>query len=209
MSYAGLFDPHKFNSAAQGKAHFIALETLLADPTNQVLGFTHVLNMQGASAAHVTNWNPRDFARALRWGEQSWPARHKVVHCINLPGAVRFVMDFARTRLSSKMRDRVLVHASVKELQKQVDPECLPAEMGGTMPLAEMNKLWQRELLAAREELLALDRMVLLSDRAIVTSKREKSNAGGVNGSNVSASKTELQAHVDSVAGSFRKLEFD
>lgn len=170
-----------------------------------MLGFTHVLNMHGVTAAHVTNWNPKDFARSLRWGEQSWPARHKGVHCINVPSTVKFVMDFARAKLSSKMRDRFQAHGSLKELHKQVDAACLPAELGGTMPLAEMNTLWQRELAAKREQLIALDHMVLHSERNIVTTKREKSDAR----SGASAARTELQAHVDSVAGSFRKLEFD
>lgn len=171
---------------------------------NQVLGFTHVLNMSGVTAAHVTNWNPRDFSRSLRWGESSWPARHKGVHCVNVPSAVKFVMDFARAKLSAKMRDRFQAHGSLKELHRQVDPACLPAELGGTMPLAEMNELWHRELAARRDELVALDRMVLHSDKNIVTSKREKEGRSA--GAGV---KTELQAHVDSVAGSFRKLELD
>lgn len=159
--------------------------------------------MGGATAAHVTNWNPRDFTRSLSWGEQSWPARHKGVHFINVPTAVKFVMDVARSKLSSKMRDRFQAHGSLKELHQKVDPACLPAELGGTMPMAEMNKLWHREMAARRDELIALDQMVLHSDKGIVTSKRAKDGRSG------DGTKTELQAHVDSVAGSFRKLEFD
>lgn len=71
------FNPHIWNSSTQAKAHFIALETLLEDPENQVLGFTHICDMYGISTAHLTNWRPVDFGRILKYGEQSWPARHK------------------------------------------------------------------------------------------------------------------------------------
>lgn len=155
--------------------------------------------MAGAIAAHVTNWKPADFSRSLRWGEQSWPARHKAVHAINVPSAVKFVMDFARTKLSPKLKDRFMIHSNLKEMHKQIDPACLPKELGGTIPLAEMNEWWLRELASKREKLIALDKMVMHSDKNIITSKRAKS----------SGNKSALQAHVDSVAGSFRKLEVD
>lgn len=164
-----------------------------------MVGFTHVCNLSGVLAAHVTNWKPSDFSRSLRWGEQSWPARHKAVHAIHVPSTVRFVMDFARAKLSPKMKDRFLIHSNINDMHKHIDSACLPKELGGTIPLAEMNEWWLRELAAKRDKLIALDQMVLHSDKNIITSKREKS----------SASKSSLQAHVDSVAGSFRKLEVD
>lgn len=193
---SGCFDPHRFPAALQAKAHFIAFETLLEDPENQVLGFTHIGDMAGVTAAHVTNWKPNDFARILKWGEQSWPARHKAIHCVNVPQAVKWVMDFARTRVSHKIRERFLIHSNIKELHKKIDPACLPLELGGTIPMADMIESWKRELATKRDFLIALDKMQLLSDKDIIN-KQDKNN----NNPN--------QAHVDSVAGSFRKLEFD
>lgn len=106
------------------KAYFIALETLLEDPENQVLGFTHVCDITGITAAHITNWNPTDFARILKWGEQSVPARHKAVHCVNVPHAVKFVLDFAKSKVSPKMKERFQVHCNNSELHKQVSKNC-------------------------------------------------------------------------------------
>lgn len=106
------------------KAYFIALETLLEDPENQVLGFTHVCDITGITAAHITNWNPTDFARILKWGEQSVPARHKAVHCVNVPHAVKFVLDFAKNKVSPKMKERFQVHCNNNELHKHVNKNC-------------------------------------------------------------------------------------
>ena len=185
------------HSSLQAKAHFIALETLLEDTTNQVVGFTHIGDMQGITAAHITNWKPSDFARILKWGEQSWPARHKAIHCVNVPSTVKFVLDFAKSRVSSKIKDRFMTHTNLKELHKHIDPACLPKELGGTIPLAEMAEMWMLELAGKRDILVDLDKMKLLSDKNIV-SKRDRIN-----------NNNSLQAHVDSVAGSFRKLEVE
>lgn len=106
------------------KAYFIALETLLEDPENQVLGFTHVCDITGITAAHITNWNPTDFARILKWGEQSVPARHKAIHCVNVPHAVKFVLDFAKSRVSPKMKERFQAHCNHNELHKHVNKNC-------------------------------------------------------------------------------------
>lgn len=106
------------------KAYFIALETLLEEPENQVLGFTHVCDITGITAAHITNWNPTDFARILKWGEQSVPARHKAVHCVNVPHAVKFVLDFAKSKVSPKMKERFQVHCNHHELHKHINKNC-------------------------------------------------------------------------------------
>lgn len=157
--------------------------------------------MGGVTAAHLTNWRPSDFGRTLRWGEQSWPIRHKAVHCVNVPSTVKFVLDYAKSKISNKMRDRFSSHVTWKDMHKVVDASCLPKELGGTMPLAEMNKLWLAELATKRDVVMRLETMKLLSDKNIQTSKRDKSNGHN--------NKSALQQHVDSVAGSFRKLEVD
>lgn len=62
------------------KAHFLVFESLLCDPINQVLGVTHVVDVEGITLDHVKIWNPTEFGRILKWTEQSLPMRHKEVH---------------------------------------------------------------------------------------------------------------------------------
>lgn len=185
------------------KAYFIVLETLLEDPENQVLGFTHVCDITGITAAHITNWNPTDFARILKWGEQSLPARHKSVHCVNVPSTVKFVLDFAKSKVSPKMKERFQAHTSVYELHKKVDKSCLPLEMGGMIPIDEMINSWIAEMDAKRDNLIALDKMILHSDRGIVRRHGDKNN------NNSNDKYAAMQANFESLSGSFRKLEVD
>jgi hypothetical protein len=62
-------DPYKFSCSDMAKAHVLTYEALLEDEVNQVYGFSHVSDLAGVSAAHVTLWSPSEFATAVKWGE--------------------------------------------------------------------------------------------------------------------------------------------
>lgn len=68
--------------------------------------------------------------------------------------------------------------------------------MGGSMPMAEMIELWKAEMAAKRDVILSLDEMELLSDRGIISSRDKNNNSNSL-------------TQMDSIAGSFRKLEVD
>lgn len=189
-----MFNPHYHCSADMTRAHFITYETLMEDPENQIVGFMHIGDMAGLTSAHITCWNVTDFARILKWGEQSIPMRHKEIHMVNVPTPVKYVLDFAKTRVSKKINDRFNVHVTIDDMLKKVDKNCLPLELGGTMPMAEMIELWKVELNAKRDLLLRLDDMEMLSDRGIITNRDKNNNH---------------QSEINSIAGSFRKLEVD
>lgn len=203
IAFSSKLNPKVYTSHDMARAHFITYETLLEDPENQILGFTHVGDFSGLTAAHITIWNPTEFARIIKWGEQSVPVRHKGIHLVNLPSSVKWILDFVKTRVSSKIKDRFFIYSNLKELHKQVDPACLPAEMGGKIPLKDMIESWKRELAAKRDLLLALDDMKLFSDRGIISSRDRNNNGNNDKGTNIYA------AQLESIAGSFRKLEFD
>lgn len=188
------FNPHYHCSADMARAHFITYETLLEDHENQILGFMHIGDMSGLTSAHITCWNVSDFARILKWGEQSIPMRHKEIHCVNVPTPVKYVLDFAKTRVSKKINDRLNIHSHVDDMLKKVEKQCLPLELGGSMPMAAMIELWKVELSAKREQIMRLDEMAILSDRDIVTNRGSSSSTN---------------SQINSIAGSFRKLEVD
>lgn len=200
---AACFNPKIYSSYDMAKAHFIALETLLEDPENQVLGFTHICDITGITAAHITNWSPSDFSRILNWGEQSVPARHKAVHLINVPHAVKFVLDFAKSKVSAKMKERFQVHTNMFELHKKVDKSCLPVELGGNIPMNEMIEYWTSEMEAKRDVLIALDRMTIHNDNGIA--RRHDKNNNSTSKNHMSST----HANLESITGSFRKLEVD
>ncbi|XP_069686607.1 clavesin-1 [Periplaneta americana] len=190
------FDPKKHTNADMTKAHMVTYEVLMEDEESQVMGFTHVGDMAEASAAQATIWSPTEFTTLVRWGEQSIPMRHKEIHLINVPAALRYLYDIISGLVSEKMRSRFRIHESEESLTKRVDPKVLPKELGGTMPMAEMIELWTKELANKRECILDLDNMKLLSTKSIITRRNNQNNE---NSSIV----------INNLQGSFRKLEVD
>lgn len=194
------FNPKIYSSEEQAKAHFITYETLMEEHENQILGLTHVGDFSGVTAGHVTNWNPTEFARVFKWGEQSLPMRHKEIHLVNVPASLKWLIDFVKTRVSPKIKNRLNCYVSEKDLPKHMDVDCLPLELGGKIPMIEMIESWKIELAKKRDSLLRLDEMKLLSDQGITSSRNpDKTNQNGTN----------FVAHFESLSGSFRKLEID
>lgn len=195
------FNAKQYTSMDQAKAHFLTYEYLMEDPQTQVVGLTHVGDFSGVSTAHVTNWNPTEFARLFKWGEQSLPLRHKEIHLVNVPSTLKWMIDFVKNRVSSKIRNRLTVYTNDKDVCKVVDTECLPLELGGKMPLKEMVELWKQELAQKRDIILNIDQMKLVSDRGI----QRKSSYN----SEKSSAQPTFVSQIESIQGSFRKLEFD
>uniref|UniRef100_A0A034VEB7 Alpha-tocopherol transfer-like protein n=1 Tax=Bactrocera dorsalis TaxID=27457 RepID=A0A034VEB7_BACDO len=195
------FNPKIYNSSDQARAHFLTYECLMEDQATQICGLVHVGDFSGVTTTHVTNWNPTEFARVFKWSEQSLPLRHKEIHLVNVPATLKWLIDFVKGRVSSKIRNRLTLYTQDKELAKHVDPACLPQELGGQMPLKAIVELWKAELLAKRETILNLDKIALLSDRGILR-KSNYSTEKSSNGMN-------FVSQIESIEGSFRKLEFD
>uniref|UniRef100_T1GSY0 CRAL-TRIO domain-containing protein n=1 Tax=Megaselia scalaris TaxID=36166 RepID=T1GSY0_MEGSC len=170
MSAKGI-NPKIHTSTDQAKSHFITYETLMEDTETQILGLTHIADFSGVTTAHVTNWNPTEFARVFKWGEQSFPLRHKEIYLVNVPSSLKWVVDFVKNRVSAKIKNRFHCYTNVKDLHKHVDPDCLPQELGGKILMADMVESWKKELIAKRDLVINLDKMNLLSDRGITTSK--------------------------------------
>lgn len=90
----------------------------------------------------------------------------------------------------------------MKEFQNEYDVSVLPAEMGGTIPLATMVELWKNELAAKRDTVLKLDQMNILSTRGIFSSKNNDQNG------NLTAPSGNVISETG-IIGSFRKLDID
>lgn len=86
------------------------------------------------------------------------------------------------------------MNESLEKLHQKVGKHCLPLELGGTIPAKQMMDLWREELEAKRERLLSFDKIILLSDKGIITRRNSPRND---------------ETGIGSVSGSFRKLNID
>ncbi|XP_060535535.1 retinaldehyde-binding protein 1 [Cylas formicarius] len=168
------FDARVFSGLDMGRAHAVTYETLLSDEENQILGVVHVADLAGLNPAFLTLFSVTEFGYLIKWGEQSFPMRHKEIHLVNMPQALKYVYDFAKSNMSAKLKDRLTVHDSKASLVEAVGFDCLPREWGGETSAASMLTLWRGELEAKKARVLSLDRMTLLSDKGIVRSRAAK-----------------------------------
>ncbi|KAJ8957535.1 hypothetical protein NQ318_020574 [Aromia moschata] len=188
------FDLQKYSGTDMARAHVIVYETLLDDEETQIMGVNHVADVESVGPAFITLFSITEFAYLIRWGEQSFPMRHKEINLINLPTPLKYVYDFAKSNMSQKLKDRFTIHDSKEDLLKKLDQRCLPLELGGKVPAKDMIELWKKELVTKRKRLLSLDSITLLSDRGIIRRKNTPSQDDTGTGS---------------LPGSFRKLELD
>ncbi|KAL3275957.1 hypothetical protein HHI36_020691 [Cryptolaemus montrouzieri] len=189
------FDLQKHSNDDMARAHAIAYETIIEDEETQILGVNHIADMSGISPAFTTLFSVTEFTRLITWGEQSIPLRHKEINLLNVPTALKYVYDYALSKMSKKLRHRFEVHDSFSSLTAKVDKKCLPLEFGGVMPSAEMIQLWKKELSEKRDRLLSMTKMELLSDKGIISRKTIEEHTNGFN--------------MEGLTGCFRKLEVD
>ncbi|XP_067012182.2 retinaldehyde-binding protein 1 [Anabrus simplex] len=190
-----MLDPQVHTAAHMCQAHMLTYETLLEEDKNQVMGVCHVADLRQLPLSTVTLWDPNEFSTIVKWGEQSVPMRHKEIHFLNVPTPLRYVYDFACSRISEKMKNRFVLHNSLDQLHNRIDTCVLPKEYGGTMPMTEMIELWLGEVTAKRERLLGLDNIQLLSTDGIISRKKKYPQ--------------DHKSNITSLTGSFRKLEVD
>lgn len=113
--------------------------------------------------------------------------RLKHIHIFNLPAVANFMFKLAFSALDPKMKDRVSIHANLKEfLEIYEEHDILPKEYGGKIPWLKNNEMYKEKLRKNQEKLLAMDDQYIESDI-------NKIGCG----------------ESESFSGSFRKLEID
>lgn len=63
--------------------------------------------------------------------------RHKEFHCLNVPSALSFAVDFGLGLISEKLKKRFNFY-NKEEVLTDVDKNLLPVEYGGTQKMSEM-----------------------------------------------------------------------
>lgn len=195
----GVFDPYKYTNSQMCHVHALTYETLMEDEENQVRGFVHFADGEGFSFPHLTLFTPREAVRIVKNGERTIPMRHKEIHGVNIPGALKYVVDFGMSLISEKIRKRVKLYSNVEDVHQNIDKSLLPKEYGGEMPMAEMIELWKKELFAHREILVSHDEMKV----------RLEMYSEGAREGRVSALKNSCGLENDIMTGSFRRLTVD
>lgn len=192
FSCASKFDATKFTSAQMARTHSLVCEYLMDEEANQVAGYSYITDEGGLTMSHVSLWSFVDLRNMLKCIQNSTPMRHKETHFVNIPSYANKIIEFSISIISDKLKKRVFLDKNIEELKSRVNPDLLPKEYGGKIPMADMIATFKSGLKAHRAKILALDDMFI----------------------EITKSPTNWLGHEDSdietgVVGSFRKLQVD
>jgi hypothetical protein len=135
--------------------------------------------------------------------------RHKEIHGLKVHPSVKFVVDFALSKMSSKMKKRVSLHKDIKSVRRFVSDDNLPIEYGGKLQMDSIIQSFKKELEDKRDLVMLNDEMLVNLD-AYPTNVREgsvKSLKTTIN--ELTEGKMKSSRFFDNIQGSFRKLEID
>ncbi|XP_071446333.1 alpha-tocopherol transfer protein-like [Hetaerina americana] len=205
--FPGKFDPYKYTNADMCRVHGVVSETLMEDEENQIRGYVHWGDGKGVGFPHLTLFTPREAVRIAKNGEATVPMRHKEIHALNIHPSLKFAIDFGMSLAPEKIKGRIKMYTSLEEAKGSVDPELLPKEYGGVMPMEEMTALWKKEMLEMRSTLLLHDKMKVREGLFSESAREGAVRALKTGGLEISCA---LGSDPTSgITGSFRKLEVD
>lgn len=85
--------------------------------------------------------------------------RHKEIHGLKVHPSIKFVVDFALSQMSPKMKKRVYLHKDTKHVKKIIAEDNLPLEYGGQTPMKTIIEEFKKELESLRDVVIKNDEM--------------------------------------------------
>jgi hypothetical protein len=150
-----------------------------------------IFDLNKFSMSHLTTILPQ-IKKFIYCGTTAYPLRIHQVHILNMPSYAQTMINVVLGILKKKIAERIMIHNSVDDLKKYINPELLPSDYGGTLPKTadELTEDWKEVLIENRDWFLSQNS--LLCDE---TRRTKKPNV-----------KVNMLTGLE---GSFRKLEVD
>ncbi|XP_068199616.1 clavesin-1-like [Antennarius striatus] len=129
------------------RAVLLSLEVLIEDPELQINGFLLIIDWSDFSFKQASRLTPNILRLAIEGLQDSFPARFGGIHFVNQPWYVHAMFTIIKPFLKDKTRKRIFLHGNnLMSLHQLVRPDCLPSELGGTLPPYDVGA-WARSLL--------------------------------------------------------------
>ncbi|XP_062897492.1 alpha-tocopherol transfer protein-like isoform X2 [Mobula hypostoma] len=137
------------------RAIYITLEKLVQAEENQVNGIVILADYSGVTLSQAAQLGPFMAKKVIGILQDGFPMRIKTVNIINEPIIFKGIFAIIKPFLKEKMTERFVLHGSdLSSLHKDIPPNILPQEYGGTM--GKLNTTaWTESLLAFEEEFVA------------------------------------------------------
>lgn len=131
-------DPDKHSLLDQFRASMLINEYLMkdcADIQGQVCGVVIIQDVLGTKLGHIKQFSPSFGKKLMTIFQEAYPSNPKSMHFLGMPAFMESVFSVMMSFAKDKLRQRIQVHAKGNDfdlLHKDVGPEVLPKEYGGT-----------------------------------------------------------------------------
>lgn len=184
-----VIDPERHSSANMMRAYELVMHSLYDNDAVQIAGIVFVFDDDDFSMAHVTMWSLTDIKEIVSYLAKATPARFKLIVRVGLPALARAAYDLTRSFMSDKVKQRFMILKDFSEIGTVVNPDILPKEYGGRVPVVVLiDELKKR--LTEHQPITSLQNQMLVEGKQL----NEDGKSFGI---------------ADGLAGSFRTLEVD
>lgn len=158
---------------------------LLEEEETQIAGVATIINHEGITMKHTSLFSVSDivdFADCLK----NAVGRYKQLFLVNLPTFAVFLLDVARSTLSDKLKQRIVLPKNMADVKNYIDISLLPSEYGGKTSEAEHMEIFNAYFRGVRPNLEQIRNKVVDWNKV-----------------------PDLKSSTKEAVGSFRKLEID
>lgn len=181
---SNVIDPKKFTFSDELMMINLTIFTLLEEPETQIAGFVFIIDHKDIAFDYIAGISLSDIRNYLKCIQSAIPSRPKKAIFLNVPGFAVALLDFAKTLISSKLKERAQFFKDSESVFKYVDKKILPKEYGGSdLTIQDMMNNFRSINDCHKQKLFESD--------------RQRINLAMVKG------------QADEAIGSFRKLEID
>jgi CRAL/TRIO domain len=188
LTRCGTFEVDDYSFPDVLAVAYINIDILLSTCDNHAIGGQiTIVDLKLVDMHVMSQMTPTELHRAIHFNKNVIPIRTKAFHFINVPSFFLKIFNGIKGTLPQKFRDRMMVHATIEDLQKYIPKKALPSDYGGDLPsINQLTSDWEAVVMAHRDRLLAQKKYGV--DESKRQSKSKQDNL---------------------MSGSFRKLEVD
>ncbi|XP_062553093.1 retinaldehyde-binding protein 1-like [Armigeres subalbatus] len=130
-----VWDPKEVNEDKIFAILYTIHKLAILEPATQINGIVVIYDFAGLGMKQIKGMSTGASKRLLSFIQEAAPLRMKAVHFINEPIIFNMVWALMKPFVKEKLKKRMFFHGEDrKKLFKHINPECLPADFGGSLP---------------------------------------------------------------------------
>lgn len=157
---------------------------ILEEEETQIGGVATIIDNQGTTMRQTSLFSVTDiidFSNCLKMAV----GRYKQLYLVSLPTFAVFLLDVAKTTLSEKLKQRIVLPKNMEDMKNYIDPSLLPKECGGKFTQEQHMEAFNEHFQTVHHDLEA------------------------IRASEIDWPKVPESRNIAEAVGSFRKLEID